>query len=248
MQIIDQLLTHGAEHGRTGQALTPKGVTVHYVANPGSTAAANRMWFENGAGGAHSSAHYIIGLQGEIIRCIPENERAQHAGKSYAPTYDEMVKSNNSRYLGIECCHPDASGRFSTLVYASLTALCADICRRYGFAPMKDIVRHYDISGKSCPLYYVNQPGAWEILRSDIQRVLSGAACETNIQEEALHSTVKVCRDNILYTVKAENTDGSWYLSIEDLGGLRVKLRDVLNAAGYQVSWDEASETVFAVP
>lgn len=168
MEIIDRYLTKTAEHGRPGTALTPKGIVVHYVGNPGSSAEANRNWFENGAGGAYTSAHYIIGLNGEILRCVPENERAMHAGKSYAAAYDGMAKTNNATYLGIECCHSDAAGRFNDATYASLIALCVDIYKRYGFTVSKQVLRHYDVSGKSCPLYYVNNPTAWSQLVSDI--------------------------------------------------------------------------------
>lgn len=169
MTITENLLSKGASHGRTCTKMTPKGIVVHYVGNPGSSASANRNWFENGAGGACTSAHYVIGLSGEVLLLIPENECAQHAGKAYAAQYTEQAKKNNSMYIGIECCHPDASGKFNEKTRASLIALCADICRRYGFDPRKDIFRHYDVTGKSCPLYYVNYTDAWALLLKDME-------------------------------------------------------------------------------
>lgn len=174
MKITNRLLTTGAAHGRTGTALTPKGVVLHYVGNPNSTAENNRSWFENGAGGAHTSAHYIVGLQGETLRLIPETERAQHAGKSYGAKWGEMAKTNNSRYIGIEVCHPDSTGKFNDNTYASLVELVADICKRYGFNPEKDVVRHYDITGKACPLYYVNRQCEWVQLLNEINTVVGG--------------------------------------------------------------------------
>lgn len=168
MKIQEILLTKGSNHGRTCQTLIPKGITIHYVGNPGSTAISNRNWFENGAGGAHTSAHYIIGLNGEIIRCIPENERAMHAGKSYGSQWNEAVKTNNSRYIGIECCHPDSSGKFNNKTYASLVELVNDICNRYELDKELDIVRHFDITGKSCPIYYVINQAEWKQLLKDI--------------------------------------------------------------------------------
>lgn len=161
MKIIDSLLTLGKEHGRTGDKLTPKGICIHYVGNPGSSALGNRNYFESGSGGNYVSAHYIIGLEGEILRCVPEAERAQHAGKSYGEKWNEIAKTNNSTLIGIENCHPDAAGKFNEKTYSSLVELTADICKRHGFNPIMDIHRHYDVTGKSCPMYYVKNESAW---------------------------------------------------------------------------------------
>jgi N-acetylmuramoyl-L-alanine amidase len=151
--------------------LNAKGVLIHYVGNPGSSAAANRNYFENGSGGLGVSAHYVVGLKGEILRCVPENETAQHAGKSYAPKYDAIAKTNNSTYIGIETCHPDASGKFSDITRGALIELVADICKRRGFKII-EVKRHYDVTGKSCPMYYVNNPGEWEVLLKMISEVI----------------------------------------------------------------------------
>ena len=49
----------------------------HYVGNPGSSAKANRNYFNNAPNHKTSaSSHYIIGLKGEIIYCVPEDEIA----------------------------------------------------------------------------------------------------------------------------------------------------------------------------
>jgi N-acetylmuramoyl-L-alanine amidase CwlA len=34
--------------------------------------------------------------------------------------------------------------------------------------PDEDVIRHYDVSGKHCPRYYVEHPQAWDSLRKDI--------------------------------------------------------------------------------
>ena len=234
MKITERFLTKGSQHGRTGQSLTPKGICVHYVGNPGSTAENNRRWFENGAGGAGTSAHYIIGLEGEILLLIPENERAMHAGKSYGKAWDETAKTNNAYYIGIECCHPSASGEFNALTYQSLIWLCGEICKRYGFDPEKQVVRHYDITGKSCPLFYRNNETAWVTLKNDIKNETSA-------------NTVRVCLDGETCFPEAENIGGSWFVGVNGLDGVRLKLGDVLNLAGYRVSWDAGTATVMGV-
>ena len=177
MIIQDMLLTPGANHGRTMKKLTtpgskPAGIVIHYVGNPGSAAAANRNFFENGSGGAGVAAHYIVGLKGEVLRCVPDDEVAYHAGKSFGPAWDAMAKTNNFRMLGIECCHPDASGMFNDLTYASLVELTALLCKRHELT-INNVFRHYDVCGKNCPVYYANNQAAWQKMKADISAKLA---------------------------------------------------------------------------
>jgi len=165
----------GAEHGRTGQKLDLRGIVIHYAGKPGSPAIASRDWFKNGSGGAGISAHYIVGLNGEILRLIPDDEQARHAGKSYGLTWDPMAKTNNTYYLGIEACHPDSSGKFSGVTQDALIKLVAWLMNRHGLN-IYQVYRHYDVSGKICPMYYVINPSAWTKLKNDIQK-----ACQNMI-------------------------------------------------------------------
>ena len=110
----------------------------------------------------------VIDISGEIIRCIPDNEIAWHAGQSYGPQWNEMARTNNSRFIGIECCHPDSSGQFSTQTYKALLGLCVYLCRTHNLNPNMDIFRHYDVCGKNCPVYYVNNPDKWGIFKTEV--------------------------------------------------------------------------------
>jgi|GEM_PF-1732537 len=159
--ITQALLTKGAKQGRPGTNLIPKGVVVHFVGNPGSSAQANRNYFENGSGGNGVSSQYIVGLNGEVLQCVPDNERAMHAGKSYGTAWNEMAKTNNGKYLGIECCHPDSTGKFNAVTTASLVWLVKKLCKDHGLDAAKDVFRHHDVAGKNCPAYYVKYANEW---------------------------------------------------------------------------------------
>ena len=172
--IQEKLLTLGIQHGRNGRYMTPKGIVIHYVGNPGSSAIGNRNYFESGSGGAGVSAHYVVGLQGEILSCVPDTECAAHAGKAYGEKWKTQAAQNNSTLIGIECCHPNADGKFNESTTSALIDLCVDLCCKYNLNPEKDIFRHYDVCGKSCPLYYVNNSTAWQTLKSDIVRAYNG--------------------------------------------------------------------------
>ena len=53
-----------------------KGIVVHYTANPGTTAAQNRSYFESlkDTQKTKASSHFVVGIEGEIIQCIPGSE------------------------------------------------------------------------------------------------------------------------------------------------------------------------------
>lgn len=174
MNINKQLLVNNP-YSRPGGKNTPEQIVIHYVGNPGSSAQANRNYFNSLATrkSVYASSQYIVGLKGEIILCIPENEVAYHAAHSYT----------NSHSIGIECCHPNHDGKFNDHTYVSLVKLCADICNRYKLDPKKDIIRHYDVPNgrkKPCPLYYVRNGSSWTKLLEDINNELKPQPIDEN--------------------------------------------------------------------
>ncbi|OUQ60530.1 hypothetical protein B5E58_01270 [Tyzzerella sp. An114] len=148
---INKMLLSKNKYSRPGIYMDKiKGIVIHYVGNPNTSAEANRNYFENlkyGTNNIYASSHYIIGIDGEIIMCVPEGEVAYHASKA------------NYEYIGIECCHKYSDGKFSHKTINSLVMLCKDIISRYG---NMDIIRHYDVTGKNCPLYYVKNTDEWK--------------------------------------------------------------------------------------
>ena len=46
--------------------------------------------------------------------------------------------------------------------YDALIQLVDWLCQTYGLNPKTDVIRHYDVTGKECPKYYVDHPDAWE--------------------------------------------------------------------------------------
>ncbi len=132
-------------------------LAIHYVGNPNTTAIANRNYFNQPT--TEVSSHFIVGLEGEIVQCVPLNERSV------------ATNNRNSDTISIEVCHPDESGRFNDKTYASLIKLCAWLCQELHLDETH-LIRHYDVTGKSCPLYYVVHEDAWEQLKEDVGRYL----------------------------------------------------------------------------
>lgn len=154
-----------------------KNIVVHWVGNAGSTAENNAKYFNNlkDGLGTYASSHYIIGNDGVVIRCVPENEVAYHASTA------------NSYSIGIEVCHTDSTGKYTELAYKSLIELLVDLCTRYKLEPAQAIIRHYDVTGKICPKYYVEHVDAWKQLKQDVSSAMS--------KGEELERAIKVLQE-----------------------------------------------------
>ncbi len=137
------------------------GIVVHYTANPGTTAENNRNYFENLKDTMETSvsSHFVIGLEGEIVQCIPLTEI------SYASN------NRNDDTISIECCHPDKTGKFNQTTYKSLVSLVAALCSEFELDD-KDVIRHYDVTRKLCPLYFVEHEDAWKQFKKDVRTIL----------------------------------------------------------------------------
>lgn len=149
-------------YSRPGTALAQvNGIVIHYTANPGATAIANRNYFENlkDTHTTKASAHFIVGLEGEIVQCIPTAEIA------YASN------DRNSDTLSIECCYENEDGSFNQATYDSVIRLTAWLCNKFGLTS-ENVIRHYDVTGKLCPLYYVEHEDAWQQFKADVDTVI----------------------------------------------------------------------------
>ncbi len=146
------------EYSRPGTELSEvNGIVIHYTANPGTTAEQNRSYFEGlkDSKETHASSHFVIGIAGEIVQCIPCNEIAYASNERNADT------------ISVECCIPDETGRFTDETYESLIKLVTWLMGRYDLAA-DGIIRHYDVTGKNCPKYYVENEGEWTRFKEDL--------------------------------------------------------------------------------
>ena len=132
-------------------------IVIHYVGNPGTTAQQNHDWYENPE--SEVSSHFLVGLDGEVLQCVPLDE------------YSSASNHRNCDTISIEVCHPDESGKFTPATYGTrveLTAWLVNVCHM----DVQDVIRHYDITGKECPRYYVRNEESWHNFLADVNRAL----------------------------------------------------------------------------
>lgn len=139
-------------------------IVIHYIgwATKPSTAEQNWQYYANLATTKTTSvsSNFIIGMDGEIIQCMP---------------LDEVAYANyplNGESISIECCHPEKDGKFTEATYNSLVRLVSWLCKKYGLGK-NDVIRHYDVTKKLCPLYWAGDVGSpeydrWVAFKEDL--------------------------------------------------------------------------------
>lgn len=152
------VVEHLIKNNRSFQELRPQGLVIHSTDTPGATAQNEYNYFNGGYRGA--SAHYFVDWT-QIIRTIPENEVAWHAGSTA-----------NQNFLSVEMCEPYATKTsLFEEVWKRTVWLVADACTRYGWAvdthvfSHQDILNRYQETNHTDPLGYLVRYGRiWEDL------------------------------------------------------------------------------------
>lgn len=177
LQFIQLLLTN---HNRPHKKLAAlEGIVWHWTANEnaGADARANRNYFNTTKQAA--SAHLVIDDH-EIIQCVPFNEVAYHVGANqYRPIGQTFVRKGFGGHLltpnfflvGFELC-VNKDGNFAK-TYRNAIDATVQVMHKYNLG-MKQIWRHYDITGKDCPRMFIDAQ-KWQQVKKDIQTAYTKA-------------------------------------------------------------------------
>ena len=173
-------------------------IVMHWTGNAMQAAAAVQRYFDELATqdpfdtrpDRYASAHYVVGLEGEIYQIMPEDEVAYHCGASTYTAdareelgvYCSATSSPNWCSIGIELCHPDWTGRFRLETLEAAAELAANLAFRYRL-PSSKIWRHHDITGKRCPRYWVNNDVRLDEFRREVDITLKNVTQRANYGE-----------------------------------------------------------------
>ena len=151
---INKLLT--TVNFKKGNGKQNKYIVLHFVGATGG-AQANCKYFQSNYRGA--SAHYFVGHLGEVWQCVLDTDISWHCGAS---TYKHAY-CRNENSIGIElCCKKKSDGTwyFEDATVKSAIELTKQLMKKYNI-PVANVIRHYDVTGKSCPEPYVRDNAAW---------------------------------------------------------------------------------------
>jgi len=142
---------------RAGRTQPVRYIVMHYTANNGDTARNNCDYYHR-VGGLQASAHYFVDEHG-AMQSVRECDTAWHCG-ARAYWHPECRNANS---IGIEMCsRKRADGSYYILpeTVANAAALAREIMQRYGI-DTDHVLRHYDVTGKRCPMPWVDDPAQW---------------------------------------------------------------------------------------
>ena len=152
-----EFIACSAANYRAGRTQPVRYIVLHYTAGDGDTANNNCGYFHRTAG-IQASAHYFVDEHG-AVQSVREGDTAWHCGaRSY-----RHPECRNANSIGIEMCsRRRADGSYYILpeTVANAAALTRDIMQRYGI-DTGHVLRHYDVTGKRCPMPWVDDPAQW---------------------------------------------------------------------------------------
>ena len=152
-----EFIACNTDNYRAGRTQPVRYIVMHYTANNGDTARNNCDYYHR-VGGLQASAHYFVDEYG-VMQSVREGDTAWHCGaRAY---WHPECRNGNS--IGIEMCsrkRADGSYYIKPETVANAATLAREIMQRYGI-DTDHVLRHYDVTGKRCPMPWVDDPAQW---------------------------------------------------------------------------------------
>jgi N-acetylmuramoyl-L-alanine amidase len=180
MSIWKDKFIHINEYSRPSwKLLEVRKLVLHYTANPNADSDDHFYYFDKTivAMKKYASAH-IFSDKSKALCIIPLDEVAFHANdrtlllpelKATAPFY----KGGNANLtsIGVEMCL-EKDGSFHPDMISRTEDIFVELCKRFKLDPTKDIVRHYDVTGKNCPAPWVKDKQKFIDFKNRVQTKL----------------------------------------------------------------------------
>ena len=147
----------------------PSTYTIHSTANEKSTAQNERDNLENNAGSP--SFHSVVDEK-QVVRCIPFDHRAWHAGDS------TKAGGGNMTSLSLEICE---SGNREQILQNAIQVTAHDLAQLgWGVDRLR---QHHDWSGKNCPRI-LRDTGKWDWFVESVKKLLSDPQTSAGEEED----------------------------------------------------------------
>lgn len=136
---------------------------VVHQATDGKTAAENAAYFA--ARNVSRSMHYFVD-ENEMQQSVRIQDIAWHCG-TRGVYYHPYCRNENS--IGIALCGSVRDGRytFSPEVLSRARELLRALMKKYDIPPER-VVRHYDVTHKTCPVAFVESVKAWQAFKEGL--------------------------------------------------------------------------------
>lgn len=147
-------------HGPVRSLAAIRYLVYHYTANDGDTDMNNAKYYRDNVVGA--SAHYFVD-DDSITQSVQDDVAAWAVGGSKYASCPQTGGGKlhgfvtNSNSLSIEMCDMQRDGKImsSEATQANAIELGKMLMRKYNI-PVENVVRHFDVTGKLCPAWLVD--------------------------------------------------------------------------------------------
>lgn len=138
-----------------------KYIVIHYTGNDGDTGGANANYFKGANRGA--SAHYFVD-DTSVVQSVPDDYAAWHCGGDYY-----YCECRNTTSIGVEMCDTVSNGihDLSAATRENAIQLVRSLMAKYS-VPIERVIRHYDVTRKKCPAYFVDNAAAWAAFKNEL--------------------------------------------------------------------------------
>lgn len=157
-----------ANYGSKRNTSVIKFLVYHYTANDGDTDEANANYFHNKV--VKASAHRFVD-DNSVTISVPDNYVAWSVGgkkvSSKGGKFHGICTNTNS--ISIEMCDTKRNGKYevTSATRANAIALGKEFIKKYNIS-RDHVIRHFDVTGKNCPAYFVSNESDWEKFKDEL--------------------------------------------------------------------------------
>lgn len=188
---INKLITK-VNYTKANSTSRIKYIVIHYVGALGGAEENCRYFYSTDRS---ASAHYFVGHKGEIWQCVDDKNIAWHCGSKsgYKHAY-----CRNSNSIGIElCCRKNGNWYFEDATVEAAIELTKELMAKYNI-PAKNVIRHYDVTGKLCPQPYVanTTKHTWTEFKNQISKRTVSSEVNTSSNSKTLYRIRRTWQDS----------------------------------------------------
>lgn len=160
---IKQMLANRANYGGMRSTSAVRYLVIHYTGNDWDSAESNGTYFQKNV--TKTSAHYFVD-DDSIVQSVPDNYTAYAVG---GVSRYKHPSCRNSNSISIEICDMTKNGKVypTEKTIQNAAELTLKLMKKYKI-PITNVIRHYDVTGKNCPAYWVKDPKGWETFKKRV--------------------------------------------------------------------------------
>lgn len=170
---LKELLAAPGNYGSSRVASQIKYIVIHYTGNDGDSAKNNAAYYQKNV--VETSAHYFVD-DNTVWRSVPDLVTAWAVGGNKYASAEQTGGGTlhgivtNANCISIELCDTvkDGTYRASEATLSNAVALTVELMKQYNI-PLENVCRHFDVTGKLCPSYMVDED-KWAEFKERIAR------------------------------------------------------------------------------